>query len=66
MAETTTHIPPTQVAKFLEGVHMPAKKQALVGYVKEKSQAVIHALDGLPDGEYHTMADVMKGLGHHG
>ncbi len=65
MAETTTRIPPSQVAKFLEGVHLPANKRALLNYVRERTQAVMHALEALPDGEYHTMADVMKGLGHH-
>jgi hypothetical protein len=65
MAEATTHISPTQIAKFLEGVDLPANRQALVSYVCDRTQAVLQVLEQLPDGDYRTMADVMKAMGHH-
>jgi hypothetical protein len=39
------------------------KKQDLVHYAQQRSQAAIEALKHLPDHEYKTMAEVLKGLG---
>ena len=63
MAEATTRISPAQIAKFLEGVYLPANKQELIRYVRDKTHTVVQVLERLPDREYRTMADVMKGIG---
>jgi Protein of unknown function (DUF2795) len=63
MAETSVRISPAQIAKLLEGVDLPANKQDLVRYVRDKTQTVIQFLERLPDQEYRTMADVMKAIG---
>ena len=43
---------------------MPAAKQDLISYVREKTDTVLQVLEKLPDQEYRTMADVMKGIGN--
>jgi hypothetical protein len=60
----TTHRPsPAQVLKYLDGVDLPMRKQDLVHYAQQRAQAAIEALKHLPDHEYKTMAEVLKGLG---
>lgn len=56
---------PSNIALHLKGIDFPCKKRDLVAHVKKSNpdQAVIHALDGLPERDYHTMADVMEGIG---
>ncbi|MFP4444572.1 MAG: DUF2795 domain-containing protein, partial [Spirochaetia bacterium] len=53
------------LAKALEGLAMPADKKAILNHAKNKNaqESVLEKVKKLPDREYHTMADVMKGLG---
>jgi Protein of unknown function (DUF2795) len=64
MAETTDRISPAVIARYLEGADLPAAKQDLISYVREKTDTVLQVLEKLPDQEYRTMADVMKGIGN--
>lgn len=56
---------PANVAHHLSGIDFPANKQDLVRHAKEKNadQEVIQVLDQMPDQDYGSMADVMKGVG---
>ena len=56
---------PANVSKHLKGIDFPAHRQDLIRQA-EKNHAdaeVIDELKNLPDEEYGSMADVMKGYG---
>lgn len=63
MAQTKERLSPAQMVKFLEGVDLPASRQDLLRHVREKARAVLDVIEAMPDQEYRTMADVMKGIG---
>lgn len=55
----------SNVLHYLKGIDFPARKQDLIEQAK-KNQAegeVIQALEGFPDQEYKSMADVMHEYG---
>lgn len=56
---------PANVAHYLSGIDFPARKQDLVDHAKGQNadQEVIQDLDQMPDQDYGSMADVMKGVG---
>ncbi|MEA1673613.1 DUF2795 domain-containing protein [Nitrospirillum sp. BR 11163] len=56
---------PANVAHYLRGVDFPADKQALIRKAKENGAEgeVLDMLEAMPDADYETAADVMKGYG---
>lgn len=56
---------PHDAAQSLAGIDFPADKSKIVQYAQSKnaSKEVIEALNGMPEAEYTSMADVFKGLG---
>jgi hypothetical protein len=53
------------IGKRLEGLNLPARKQDVTGHARSKgaNQDEITALERLPDQEFKTIADVLKGVG---
>jgi Protein of unknown function (DUF2795) len=56
---------PVDIARHLEGLTLPARKQDVVRHVRSKGANAdeITATERLPDQEFKTMADVLKGVG---
>lgn len=56
---------PANVAKSLKGIDFPAKKKDLINHAKKNhaEEQVLQELKKMPEQEYGTMADVMKGYG---
>ena len=59
---------PVNVTHYLKGIDLPAKKADLVEHAKgNKAPAeVMQKIEAMPDGDFQTMADVMKGFGQTG
>jgi hypothetical protein len=55
---------PSNVTLHLKGIDFPCKKKDLVAHVKKSNpdNTVMNVLQGLPDRDYHTMAEVMEGF----
>lgn len=56
---------PSNIAKYLKGIDFPAGKEDLVDHAMEQDadEEVIEILNQMPDRDYKSMADVMKGVG---
>lgn len=56
---------PSNILHHLKGVGFPAHKDDLVEQAKKNVAAhdIVDILRQLPDVEYHSMADVLKGVG---
>ena len=56
---------PSNIALHLKGIDFPCKKKDLVAHVRKSNpdEAVLSALEALPEREYATMAEVMEGFG---
>ena len=56
---------PHDAAQTLAGIDFPADRSKIVDYARNHnaSSEVIEALQGMPDDQYTSMADVFKGLG---
>ena len=56
---------PANIAHSLKGIDFPANKQDLVEHARKNhaENAVLEILTQMPEQDYHTMADVMKGVG---
>lgn len=56
---------PANVTHHLKGIDFPADKQALVRQAKDNraDDDVLEAIRAMPDGDYASMADVMKAYG---
>ncbi|WP_110651301.1 DUF2795 domain-containing protein [Salinicola peritrichatus] len=56
---------PANVSNYLGGIDFPADKQDLVEHAKKNSAEsdVMEVIEALPEGQYESMADVMKGVG---
>ena len=56
---------PANVAKYLKGIDFPANKHDLINRAKKNhaEEPVLQELKKMPEQEYGTMADVMKGYG---
>lgn len=56
---------PANVTHSLKGLDFPARKQDLIRHAKSNGAegAVIEVIEKMPDDEYRSMADVMKGVG---
>jgi hypothetical protein len=54
-----------EVTHSLKGVEFPAKKSDLLDQARKNhaERAVLDLIEAMPDQEYGTMADVMKGYG---
>ncbi|UEM19217.1 DUF2795 domain-containing protein [Skermanella mucosa] len=59
---------PTDVTHHLKGIDFPAGKEDLVKHAKQQGadESVVDLIGKMPDGQYETMADVMKGVGKAG
>jgi hypothetical protein len=65
MSQTGGGASQVEVARHLEGLTLPASKQDVVRHVRSKGANAeeITAIERLPDREFKTMADVLKGIG---
>ena len=56
---------PVDISRHLEGLTLPASKQDVVRHAQSKGANAdeITAVGRLPDQEFQTMADVLKGIG---
>lgn len=56
---------PVGVAKYLKGIDFPAGRDDLVEHARKNhaEKAILEVLEKMPDEEYDSMADVMKGYG---
>jgi hypothetical protein len=58
-------VSPTDISKFLEGIDYPQSKSDIVAYAYAHGcgDEVIHALEGLHERVYETLAEVQADLG---
>lgn len=65
MAEDHTHEQPTSVTHALRGIHFPASRADLIKHARHnKADAtVLESIEAMPDQQYGTIAEVMKGFG---
>lgn len=56
---------PSNVLHNLRGIDFPATKQQLIDHARQQNAepAVIEVLQHIPEDDYHSMADVLKGVG---
>ena len=56
---------PSNILHHLKGVDFPADKNGLLEQAQKNNAEndILDILRQMPDGEYHTMADVLKGVG---
>ena len=56
---------PSNILHHLKGVAFPAKKDGLLAQARknEADDDVLKVIRQLPEGEYQSMADVLKGVG---
>ena len=56
---------PVNVAQYLSGIDFPCQKEDLLAHAEHNGaeEEVLQVLQDIPEGEYHNMADVMKGYG---
>lgn len=56
---------PSNILHHLKGIDFPAGKDALVSQAQKNDadNDILDIIRQLPDQEYHTMADVLKGVG---
>lgn len=59
------HVSPISVSKHLRGIDFPCSKQDLLERARSENAGdeVLQQIERLPDQEYQSMADVMKGFG---
>lgn len=57
---------PIEVTRYLDGVDFPADRQALLRHARRQKagEEILQLLDQMPNRDYGSMADVMKGVGH--
>lgn len=56
---------PTAVSHYLRGIDFPANRDALIRHARRQDadDEVLNLLDHMPNRDYGSMADVMKGVG---
>lgn len=56
---------PANVSNYLSGIDFPANKDDLVEHARKNGteDEVMEVIESLPEGQYESMADVMKGVG---
>jgi len=59
---------PANVTRFLKGIDFPAQKQDLVKQAQQNKaeKVVLDEIQKMEDGQYESMADVMKAYGKEG
>ena len=64
MSDKTEHGSPIDVSRYLKGIDLPAGKDDLVEHARENEAPddLIERIEAMPDEQYETMADVMKGF----
>ena len=64
MSDKTEHGSPIDIAHHLKGIDLPASKDDLVGHARGTGapEAMLERIEAMPDQQYETMADVMKGF----
>lgn len=65
MAQTTSTRSAAHIAETLKGIDFPTQKKNVVEHARKNKaeKEVLEVLGNLPEQEYNTMADVMKGVG---
>ena len=65
MAQTDGGAFPGEIAGHLEGLSLPASKQDVVHHIRSKGATAdeITMIERLPDQDFATVADVLKGIG---
>lgn len=65
MAKQAPSHAPTEVTGHLKGITFPATRDDLVEQARENGAEgeILAAVEGLPEGEYGSIAEVMKGFG---
>jgi hypothetical protein len=65
MSQTDGGASLVEIRRHLEGLSLPASKQDVVRHVRSKGANAdeITAIERLPDQEFRTMAEVLKGVG---
>jgi hypothetical protein len=65
MSQTDGGASLAEIARHLEGLSLPASKEDVVRHVRSKGANAdeITAIERLPDQEFRTMAEVLKGIG---
>lgn len=56
---------PSNIAQHLKHIHFPCSRDDLVrqAQTNKAEEDIIDVLRQMPEQQYHTMADVMKGVG---
>ncbi len=56
---------PTAVTHVLKGIHFPASRADLLKHAKHNKadSEVLHEIEAMPDQQYGSIAEVMKGFG---
>lgn len=56
---------PAAVSHYLRGIDFPANRDALIRHARRRDadDEVLNLLDQMPNRDYGSMADVMKGVG---
>lgn len=64
MANVHTDSPTRDLAHSLEGIDFPCNKQKLVEWAQSHGakQELVDQIQGMPDEQYTSMADVFKGF----
>jgi len=65
MSQTSSGASPVDLAKHLEGLSLPAKKQDVVRHLRSKGANAdeIKAIERLPEQEFTAMTDILKAIG---
>jgi len=65
MSQKSGGASPVDLAKHLEGLSLPAKKQDVVRHVRSKGANAdeITVIERLPEQEFTAMADILKSIG---
>ncbi|HYZ34339.1 MAG TPA: DUF2795 domain-containing protein [Crenalkalicoccus sp.] len=65
MSQADGSASPVPIARRLEGLNLPASKQEVVRHLRSKGASAeeITAIERLPDQEFRTVADMLKGIG---
>ena len=65
MAQDDGGTSPVDAARHLEGLATPASKQDVVRHARDRGASAeeITAIERLPDRQFQTVADILKGIG---
>ncbi|WP_428486847.1 DUF2795 domain-containing protein [Rhodopila sp.] len=65
MAQSGGGHSPVNITHFLKGIDFPAKRDDLLRHARQNhaEQEVLREIEQMPNQDYGSMADVMKGFG---